>query len=35
MILEVERKIQGMALEFIAVREQLNLLRIMAMDRVL
>ena len=35
MILEVERKISSMTLEFMAVRAQLNLMRIMAMDRVL
>ena len=35
MILEVERKIWGMALDFQIVREQLNLMRIMAMDRVI
>ena len=35
MILDVERKIWGITLEFMAVREQLNLMRIMAMDRVL
>ena len=35
MILEVERKISGMTLEFMAVRAHLDLLRIMAMDRVI
>ena len=35
MILEVERKILSMTLEFMAVREYLNLMRIMATDRVI
>ena len=35
MILEVERKICSMALEFMAVRERINLMRIVAMDRVI
>ena len=35
MIPEVELKIWGMALDFQIVRERLNLMRIMAMDRVI
>ena len=35
MILEVERKIASMTLEFMAVRAHLDLMRIMAMDRVI
>ena len=35
MILEVELRICSMTLEFSAVRERINLMRIMAMDRVI